>query len=252
MSRAVILRPDAAVQPLARSMFVLTFTYLVPNVFYNILLQSYRAQNRMLLVNIMSFAETAVIGVFIMLTIGTFGPDAAWLSNTVVDVMCIIVVLISVVFYRRKLDFSLPALLKLPPGFGAGSDEEMHFSALSIEDVTLASEKAIAFCLDHGFSAKIANHVGVCVEEMAGNVLTHGFKSTKKKEYYADVRIVSKDGGLTVRIRDNCREFDPRKRMKSFDDEHPEKHIGMRISAKAARQVDYYNNAGINTLIMKF
>ena len=51
---------DAAVQELAKQMFMLTFTYLIPNVILNFILQSYRAQNRMLLVNVMSFAKTTV------------------------------------------------------------------------------------------------------------------------------------------------------------------------------------------------
>ena len=241
---------DASVQPLAQRMFVLTFTYLVPNVVFNMLLQSYRAQNRMLLVNIMSFAETAVIGLFTLFAVRPLGTDAAWLSNTVVDVLCVIIVLISVVCYCGRFDFSIPSLLKLPNHFGAGSDEVLTFSAVRMEDVTQASEELIRFCLKHGYPERTANHVGLCVEEMAGNVLQHGFQ--KHGLYYADVRVVAKDGGLTVRVRDNCREFDPRRRMEAFDPDRPEKNIGIRIVMRSARQVDYYNNAGINTLIMKF
>lgn len=241
---------DTSVQPLAARMFILTFTYLVPNVIFNILLQSYRAQNRMLLVNIMSFAETAVIGLVTLFAVRPLGTDAAWLSNTFVDVLCVVVVLISVIAYRKKPDLSMPAMLKLPNDFGAKEGEYLTFSAVHIKDVTAASEKAIDFCLEHDYSQRIAYHVGLCVEEMAVNVLEHGFQ--KIGYYYADVRIVSKDNGLTVRIRDNCREFDPRKRIELYDPAYPEKNIGIHIVSKAARQIDYYNNAGVNTLIMKF
>ena len=90
----VFVPNDSSVQELAQRMFLLTFTYLVPNVVFNILLQAYRAQNRMLPVNIMSFSETMVIGLFSLFAIPSFGADAAWLSNFVVDVLCLIVVLI--------------------------------------------------------------------------------------------------------------------------------------------------------------
>lgn len=56
---------------------------------------------------------------------------------------------------------------------------------------------------------------------------------------------------LTVRIRDNCPEFDPRKRVDQFDPEEPERNIGIRLTAGIAEQMDYYSQAGINTLIIK-
>ena len=83
---------------------------------------------------------------------------------------------------------------------------------------------------------------------MATNVLQHGFKSGGS--YSADVRVVCRDD-LTIRIRDNCREFDPRKRLAMFEPEQPEKNIGLRIVAGLAKQMDYYNTAGVNTLLIK-
>lgn len=246
----LFLPDDVFVQALAQRMFLLAFTYLIPNVIFNILLQSYRAQNRMLLVNIMSFAETTVIGLFTLSAIGFLGSDAAWISNTVVDVLCIVVVLISVICCKRRFDLSVSALLKLPDDFGAQEGECLNFSATRIEDVTSVSEKVIDFCLERDCSSTTAYHVGLCVEEIVANVLVHGFDRSGR--YYADVRVVSKSGNMTVRVRDNCREFDPRKRIELYDPEHPESNIGTYIVSKTARQIDYYNNAGINTLIMKF
>ena len=243
--------PDnGAVQELAARMFILTFTYMTANVIFNIFLQAYRAQNRMLLVNIMSFAETAAIGLFTLFAVKTFGSDAAWLSNTIIDILCVIAVLISVIAFRGKLDFSMPALLKLPPDFGAKDGEFMTFSAESLDDVILASEKVIGFCLENSYPKSTAYHVGLCIEEITANVLRHGFNSKRRR--YSDIRVVSKNSRLTVRVRDNCKEYDPRKRIEMYDPNHPEKNIGTRIVSQLATGIDYYNNAGINTLIMKF
>ena len=246
----VFVPGNEAVQALAARMFLLAFTYMVPNVVYNIFLQAYRAQNRMLLVNIMSFAETAAIGQFTLFTVSTFGADAAWLSNTIIDILCLVVVMISVFVYRKAFDLSMAAWLKLPDGFGAKEGEFMTFSAERLEDVTVASEKVIDFCLDNAYPKNTAYHVGLCMEEITANVLRHGFKS--KRHCYADIRVVSKDSKLTVRVRDNCKEYDPRKRIELYDPDHPEKNIGTRIVSQLATGIDYYNNAGINTLIMKF
>ena len=241
---------DPAVQLLAKRMFILNFTFLIPNVFYNIFLQAYRAQNRMHLVNVMSFAETTMIGLFTLFAVKQFGSDAAWISNTLIDIVCIFILYISVIFYRRKIDFSYPAMLKLPETFGANDKEFLAFSIKTIEEVEASSEKIMAFCEQAGRSKSQAYHVALCTEEMAGNVIQHGF--TKGKNRFADIRIVTKGENLTLRIRDNCKEFDPRERAELFDPEHPESNVGIRLAMKVAKQVDFYNNAGINTLIMKF
>ena len=162
------------------------------------------------------------------------------------------IVLISVIVYKKKLDFSVPALLKLPENFGAKDGEFMTFSVEQPDDVPQASDKVIDFCLAHQYDKMTSYHVGLCVEEIAENVLEHGFDTVKKDLCFADIRVVSKENELTVRVRDNCREFDPRKRIDMYDPEHPEKNIGIRIVSKSAKNIDYYNNAGINTLIMKF
>lgn len=191
-----------------------------------------------------------VIGLFSLFAIPSFGADAAWLSIFVVDVLCIIVVLISVICYRKRFDLSVPALLKLPDDFGAKEGEYLTFSVVSMNDVSETSKKAMEFCLQHDYPQNTSYHVRLCVEEMTANVLMHGFEGSN--DYYADIRIVLRNGDLTVRIRDNCLEFDPRKRIDLFDPTHPENNIGIHIVSKIARQIDYYNNAGINTVIMKF
>jgi anti-sigma regulatory factor (Ser/Thr protein kinase) len=86
------------------------------------------------------------------------------------------------------------------------------------------------------------------VEEIASNILQHGFY--KGGHNTIDIRIVCKDE-LTIRIHDDCREFDPREHMKLFDQSSPEKAIGLRMVAGLASSIDYYNNAGINTLMIK-
>ena len=155
----------------------------------------------------------------------------------------------SVVRFRRKFDRSLPAMLKLKDDFGAEEHEYMAASAVSMEEVINISARAINFCIRNGYPGETAFRVGLCIEEMAGNVLEHGFRGDRS--CYADVRIVSKGGELTVRARNNCREFDPRKRIDIVNPAYPEKNIGIRLTSKMAKRIDYYNNAGINTLIMK-
>ncbi|MBP3857722.1 MAG: ATP-binding protein [Ruminiclostridium sp.] len=248
---ALIFAPgDEQLRSVSQRMFLLGFTFLIPNLVYNVLLNSYRAQNRMLLINIMSFAETAAIGLFVLLTVGSFGADAAWLANTIVDILCILVIIASVFYYRKKPDLSLSALLKLPDSFGVSEKDCFVYAIEDAEQVVEASSAAIKFCMDHGYKRRLSTHVGLCIEEMAYNVLKHGFGNRSGR--YADIRVAASEDGLTVRIRDNCREFDPRKRMEIHSSKDKASNFGIRIVAGQADTIEYYNNAGINTLIMRF
>ena len=96
--------------------------------------------------------------------------------------------------------------------------------------------------------ARTSFWAGLCVEEITGNIFEHG--TSRGKHIQADVRIVCKND-LTIRVQDDCHKFDPRKRMNMFSPDTPENNIGLRMVAKLASYVDYYNNAGINILIMK-
>jgi Na+-driven multidrug efflux pump len=235
---------------MGQHMLLFGVTFLPFNFFYNLLLKSYQAQGRMTLVNIMSFIEPSMVGLCILLTVPLFGADAAWLANTWVDIACIGIVLVSVAVFAKKIDFSVPTLMKLPDGFGASPEECAEYSIATIEDVCSISQKVIDFCKMRGGDPRKAMYAGLCVEEIGENVVQYGMRYGPGSFYSADVRVVVRED-ITIRIRDNCREFDPRTRLELFDPESPLKNIGIRLVAQVARQMDYYNNAGINTLLLK-
>jgi anti-sigma regulatory factor (Ser/Thr protein kinase) len=234
---------------MTRQMIRLQYLFLIPNLIFNIFLKSYQAQGKTMFMNIIVFVEVASVGLFTFATVPIFGTNAAWISNAVMDVVMICIVLISAIIYNRRFDLSLPAILKLSDDFGASEDEYREVSIKDFQDISEVSEQTIDFCRSKNYPKKTAFFIGLCIEEMASNVLKHGRKS--KNRYYTDVRVVVRDE-LTVRIRDNCHEFDPRHRQDMYYPDTPEKYIGIRLTSKLAKQIDYYNNAGINTLLMKF
>ena len=244
----LFFKPGFSAMGAARNMFLLGFTFLPMNILMNLLLSSYQAQGKMKLVNILSVAETTMVGLFAFLFVPVFGLDAAWLVNTVVDLICLGIVLASV--WIRKGGFTLRTedLLKLPDHFGAAPDELWECALRSRDRICETSESAVSFCLEKGISRRTASFAGLCIEEMARNIFQHG--GHQEKDVHVDVRMVVQNE-LTIRIRDNCIAFDPRKRLDQFHPEDPGQNIGIRLTAGIARQIDWYNNAGVNTLIMK-
>ena len=244
----LFFQPDFPARTAARDMFRLGFTFLPLNILMNLLTSSYQAQGKMTLVNVLSVAETAAVGLFAFLLVPVFGINAAWLGNTVVDLICLGVILVSVWIWKGGFSFHPDALLKLPDDFGAAPDELFECTLHGRDRVCDASESAVSFCLEKGISRRTASFAGLCIEEMARNIFQHG--GHQEKNIHVDVRMIVQNE-LTIRIRDNCIAFDPRKRMEQFHPEDPGRNIGIRLTASIARQIDYYNNAGVNTLIMK-
>ena len=244
----VFFDPGTEMFEMGRHMFILGFFFFPFNVFLNLLMNSYKVQGRMKLVDIMSFLETSMIGLLTLATVPFFGSDAAWLANMWSEILAITIMIISVFVRAGKVDFSVTSLLNLPLDFGASRDEFNEYSVETPEDVSDVSAKVITYCRSKGINGKKAFWVGLCIEELAVNTLRHGM--FRRGRNSINIRVVCKQE-LTIRIHDDCLKFDPKDYINMFDPKSSEKHIGLRMVAKLVDSISYYNNAGINTLIMK-
>lgn len=233
---------------MGRNMFLLGFLFFPVNVFINLLMNGYKAQGRMTLCNILSFLEAAMIGVFALVTAPRFGDRGVWLANTWSDLLAMAILLLSVFLFKKKVTFHSADLLKLPADFGAKPDEFAEYVVRSMAEAVTVSKAVTDFCRRRGLSKRTAFLAGLCVEEIAKNVYQHG--AVGKRSCNVNVRVTCRDQ-LIIRIQDDCRQFDPRARMNLYTPAKPESNIGLRLVAKMTSDIDYYNNAGINTMIMK-
>ncbi|MBR1640944.1 MAG: ATP-binding protein [Butyrivibrio sp.] len=234
---------------LGQKMFLIGFWVFPLNFLMNLFMNSYKVQGKMKLVNIMSFLETAMTGFITLMTVPVFGTNAAWLAGVWSDLVSIAIIVTSVFMWKKRVSLSTSDLLKLPNDFGAKENEFAEYSIGDMPDVAKTSEAVMKFCRAKNVDGKKALWASLCVEEVTKNVLQHGL--IHGKQGLISVRIVCKDE-LTIRFFDDCRKFDPREHINLFDEKTPEKAIGLRMVAKLSSYMDYYNNAGINDLILKF
>jgi len=120
-----------------------------------------------------------------------------------------------------------------------------------MEDVVSVAQRIQGFCRSKGITERSAYLAGLSMEEMAGNVVSHGF-TKDKRNHSVDVRVVKKDDDLILRIKDDCIPFDPGERQKmaeSSDDIM--KNIGIRMIFRTAKDVKYQNILGLNVLTVR-
>ena len=148
-----------------------------------------------------------------------------------------------------RIIFRLEDYLLLPEDFDVADDKQLNITVTNKNEVLGLSERAQNFCEDCGIDNRRSMFAGICIEEMAGNIVDYGFDDGKK--HFVDVRVIVKGEQVIIRIRDDCRPFDPKKQVELYNPEDPEKHIGIRLCKKISTEFDYVNVLKLNNLIVK-
>ena len=199
-----------------------------------------------------SVMQNLVFPALIVVVFGAiFGTTGVWFFYMVGEALSLIYIAI-VVWKKSKAKFgSHESFVCLPEGFGAAPGEVIEMEISKPEDIQEAAIEAEEFCKEKGVPRKKAMYTALCIEEMANNIVTHGFRDGKDNQI--DIRLVCKSDELIVRIRDNCVGFDPVKyyEMAKPDDDDPTKHIGIRMVFNMTKDVRYVNSLGLNCLTMK-
>ncbi len=142
------------------------------------------------------------------------------------------------------------AVLLLPKGYGAAETDQLTASPRTLEEVICFSKKAYDFCIQKQVRRKEAYYVSLAVEEMAANILKHGFKDSG--HHTMEVRVICKQDVLYLRIRDNSHIFDPIKKAEAVSDiMDPSRYIGIRMVMTLADEVIYTPTLKLNNLLIR-
>ena len=187
---------------------------------------------------------------FSALLIPTIGMNGVYIANVLNGVVTTLVIFGFAWLKNRRLPRSAEELMVIPEDFGVPAEARMDLSVRSMEDVVAVSRKVQRFCLDRGIGARSAYLAGLSMEEMAGNVVDHGF-TKDRKTHSVDLRVVHKDEDVILRIKDDCVPFDPRERQAMAVPDDPAKNIGLRLVFRTAKDVQYQNILGLNVLTLR-
>ena len=188
---------------------------------------------------------------FSALLIPGMGMNSVYVANVLNGVVTTLTVLLYAVIMKKRLPRSTEDLMVIPDDFGVAEADRISLSLHSMEEVIRISHTIQNFCLEKGIDERRAYLAGLSMEEMAGNVIAHGF-SLDSRKHAVDVRVVYKNDGLILRIRDDCRPFDPETRQKIVDPEDPFRNIGIRMVYDIAGSVSYHSVLGLNVLTITF
>ena len=209
------------------------------------------AMNKQVYIHTLSLLDGVVsVVLFTALLINTMGINALYVANVLNGVVTTLYIVGYAWYKNRNTSLRMRDLMVIPESFGVGPDESMDISVNSMGDVIKVAESVQAFCRARGMDEKTSYHAALAMEEMAGNIVDHGF-TKDNKEHSIDIRVVHKEDDIILRMRDNCIPFNPGERLKLTDSENPVSNIGIRTIFAMARDVSYQSIRGMNVLTIK-
>ena len=187
---------------------------------------------------------------FTALLIPFAGMNAVYIANVLNGVFCLLVVVAYSILKNKKVPSTMDELMVIPADFGVDDDHRIELNVRKMEDVTGTSETVQKFCMEKGIDQRRAYFASLSLEEMAGNVVSHGF-SMDSKPHNLTARAIVKDEDVILCIKDDCQPFDPVQRQRIADPEDKTKNIGLRMIYKIAKDFTYQNVLGLNVLTIK-
>ncbi|WP_026512151.1 MATE family efflux transporter [Butyrivibrio sp. LC3010] len=185
-----------------------------------------------------------------LILIPLFKMNGLYIANILNGVICTAIIVIAACICLKRFPRNLEDLMAIPEDFGAGDSDRLDITVHDMDEVVSISEKIVDFCKDHGIDQRRSFLAGLSMEEMAGNVVAHGFTKDNKK-HSIDLRVVCDDKEIILRCRDNCRAFNPSDRYKVNEQDEVGKNVGIRLVYKIAKEVSYQNLLGLNVLTIK-
>ena len=177
---------------------------------------------------------------------GVLDTDAVWWSFLIGETINLICIIVYAAVKKRGFPFRAKDYLFLKDDFGVSEENLLDFSVTEQSQVIPASEAVSEFCEKKGASQKDAMMLSLFVEELSNNIIQFGFADGKS--HSIDIRVIKLDDGWTLRVRDNCKKFDPTEWIKLHESDDKTKNIGIRMVCGMAKKVKYLSTMDLNNI----
>ncbi|MGN1370476.1 MAG: MATE family efflux transporter [Aristaeellaceae bacterium] len=179
-----------------------------------------------------------------------FGINGVWAAVPVGEILMMMTIYFLAWKHTGHMPRCLEDLLFLPKDFDVPQEDRLECSCQNMESVVDASKAAYDFVLQKCGDREKANLIALCIEELAGNVIRWGFESEKKNA--VDIRITYR-GQFTLRFRDNCKPFDPKKwlELNQLPEKDPSSNLGIRMTVQRMEDIQYMSTLKLNHLLIK-
>ena len=187
---------------------------------------------------------------FSALLLPLLGMNGFYIAYVLNGIACIAAIIAYAWIKQKKFPRNMEQLMVIPDDFGVGESDRMDISVREKEDVVNVSQQVMDYCRKRGLDEMRAYLSGLFLEEMAGNVVEHGFNKDRKS-HSVDIRVVFKNDDVILRIKDDCIPFNPAEWQDIHDPKDRMKGVDIRMVYQGAKDVKYQNILGLNVLTIR-
>ena len=234
---------NMAVQAIRMFSFALPFSSIC-----DILAGYYQSVRQVRMANIVPLFEYLIIPVILAYVLGhtSFGAFGIWISYPIAEVLTLLIVTVIVVLTnskrkRKALDFSL-----LDDDFGYPEEDIYSKRITNTDQCVEASVDSAGFCRKYTDDKRKIMLVSLAIEEMTRNIVQHGFGD--KQNAVIDLKLIRDDDRFIVRIRDNCKPFNPKEYAQIHSSDSKENNIGIRLVFGMISDIDYFSVLKLNNM----
>ncbi len=244
---SIFFTPGSNVFDLTKLLFLIYPLSMPLSAVTTVMSNYFQSANRMKIVHVLSVMDGVIGTVLSSLVLAPlFGAVGIWVAHVLNGVYTVLIIFLYARHCTGRMPRFVEDLLAFPKDFGIPEDRRLDITIHNAGEVTETSGLVMDFCHQAGVDERRGYYAALCMEEMAANIVKHGFSD--KKEHTVDVRVVSKPEGLRLRIKDDCRAFNPREKLELIDPSDVTHNIGLRMVQHLSREMSYNNVLGLNVL----
>lgn len=214
----------------------------------NVNLENYfQSMKKTLLVNVLCiFNNLGFMVLFALVLPMLFGKDAVWYLFPLAELSTLVLIFSISVKYNHGIPRSFEQFLMLDDEFGVDEKDRLDISIIGMDEVIGVSESVHEFCKLHGVDGRRSYFSSLAIEEMAGNIVEHGFDD--KKKHVIEIRVAYKDDRLRIRIRDDCKGFNPTDHITKLSSDNMLDGVGIRLVSQLSKSFKYQSTFNLNVL----
>ncbi|MCR5673637.1 MAG: ATP-binding protein [Lachnospiraceae bacterium] len=197
-----------------------------------------------------------IVGVCLIsvLLVHHFGMMGIWTGQVLGSVFNVGLIVVYAFICNRRPPVNLERMMCFDEDFGVPDKNRIDITVHNMDQVVSLSEQVWKFCEDHGISGSRRNCSSLCTEELAGNIVRHGFADNKK--HSIDIRVSYINDDIVICFKDDGIPFNPEEASRLFEtkgaktdeDEDVFRNIGLHLVSRISRSMTYQNTFGLNIL----
>ena len=208
----------------------------------------YRGIQRFMLGNVMLILMTIFSAAVAFGLPHLVGVNGIWFSYAIAKGLSVLAIMIISAIYSHKSPLKSENLLMKSEEFGIPQENYIEQNIYSTKELTDYCESVTAFVRGHGGDNRQAFFIPLCIEEIGRNVIEYGFDGG---DHVMAIKVIFKDGRFGIRVRDDCKSFDPEEFYKIHKGDDKIDNFGIRLVFSLAEDVSYMNTLNLNNLLVK-